>query len=1031
MNCPKCKTENQSESKFCRECATPLTLDKGEASFTVTLETPPKKPIRGTVFAGRYEVIEELGTGGMGEVYRVHDTKLNEEVALKLIKPEIAAERRAVERFRNELKIARKITHKNVCRMYDFHEEGKRLFLTMEYVRGEDLKSFIHRSKALTVGTAVSIGRQVAEGLAEAHKLGIVHRDLKPGNIMIDEDGQAKVMDFGIARTLAGGGVTGEGAFIGTPEYMSPEQVEGKPADARSDIYALGVILFEMVVGSPPFEGETAFSIANKHKTEPAPVPKKLVPQIPEGLNRLILRCLEKDKAKRYQTAEELIADLEAVEQALPVTDRITPGARTKTRRSREITVRLTPKKLLIPVAVLLLAFALVIVLLKFLPKREPSTSPNGPPSVAILFFKTNRSDKNLEFWRTGVPASLIMSLLQSRYISVLPYDQILSVLKRRDLLEQDDFTSEDLKMIASDRPITHIVTGNLFKAGENYWIDLTLRKATTLEIVGTDHAEGTGESSIRDMVDKLATNLKIKIGLSAQQTATDFSFKLKNITTESSEAYKFYMQGYQTRLLSPFDPSIIPSLEKAVAIDPQFALAYLDMASFNYSIGEAMKGRLQIQKAFDLREKATEREKTLIEAEYYYLTSQNTWNKAIEAFSSLIAVYPVDSWINLRIGLLYWEMAELDKAIVRLEVVRQNKFENTSAFQMLAWCYLGKGLLDKAQEVLESYLAMFDDNSHIRANLGLVFCIKGDFEKAKKEIDRAYSSPQPTGDKWYKFIYFIFIRDFASIETYLKQWDAEIEASSTAVSNLSARGRSYALQGRLREAKGSLDGEFKKLRGADPTALVYARFLEKTGDFASARPLCEMVSLRARKAANSSAECFAFYLRGVLQARQGHTEEARLSAEELRRTLDGGNVRAKLSFYHGLLGVISLQQREFSTAQDHFLKALAMTDIEWSGDARPEILDYLAETHEQAGRWADAQKAYEEILSHKSYSVNSPADALIFARSIYKLAKVLERIGDKEGAAANYRKFLDLWKNADQGLPEVEDARKRLAGLS
>ncbi len=201
------------------------------------------------VFAGRYEIIEELGVGGMGRVYRAQDTKLNEEVALKLIKPEIAAEKRVVERFRNEIKTARKIAHKNVCRMFDFHEEGKTLYLTMEYVRGEDLKSLIHRMKIIPVGTALAIIRQVAEGLTEAHKLGIVHLDLKPGNIMIDKDGQAKIMDFGIARVRQEKGITGEGAVIGTPEYMSPEQVEGKEADQRSDIYALGIILFEMVTG--------------------------------------------------------------------------------------------------------------------------------------------------------------------------------------------------------------------------------------------------------------------------------------------------------------------------------------------------------------------------------------------------------------------------------------------------------------------------------------------------------------------------------------------------------------------------------------------------------------------------------------------------------------------------------------------------------------------------------------------------------------------------------------------------------------
>ena len=207
MICPKCRIENSSDSAFCRKCGTRFD-GTDRASFTKTLETTTDELARGTVFAGRYEIVEELGVGGMGRVYRARDAKLDEVVALKLIRPEIAAERTIVERFRNEIKIARRITHKNVCRVYDLHEEGGRLFLSMEYVPGEDLKSLVRRKGRLSVAEAVSIVAQVCEGLAEAHGLGVVHRDLKPQNIMIDEGGRAKVMDFGIARFLEAPGLT-------------------------------------------------------------------------------------------------------------------------------------------------------------------------------------------------------------------------------------------------------------------------------------------------------------------------------------------------------------------------------------------------------------------------------------------------------------------------------------------------------------------------------------------------------------------------------------------------------------------------------------------------------------------------------------------------------------------------------------------------------------------------------------------------------------------------------------------------------
>ncbi len=325
MICPLCAAPNREDSRFCSQCATPLTPTPSPLlpSATpqpegVTLVAAFENLSRGTLFAGRYEIIEDLGRGGMGSVYKAFDRKLQEVVALKIIRPELGFNTSAVERFKIEVKNARKISHRNVCRLYDLGEAGLVHYLTMEYVEGEDLKKFIRRAGPIGTARALAISRQVAEGLTEAHRAGVVHRDLKPQNIMIDRDGRARIMDFGLSRFLDSEGMTGTGVMLGTPEYMSPEQVELGDVDGRSDLYAMGVILFEMVTGKVPFEGQTPLAVAIKHKNEKPPDARETNPLVPEPLVNIIYRCLEKDPGKRYPDAEALAADLAAVENDLP-----------------------------------------------------------------------------------------------------------------------------------------------------------------------------------------------------------------------------------------------------------------------------------------------------------------------------------------------------------------------------------------------------------------------------------------------------------------------------------------------------------------------------------------------------------------------------------------------------------------------------------------------------------------------------------------------------------------------------------------
>ena len=321
--CPNCSWENSESQHFCGECGTPLpdtpqkTLSYAEAADAAKPPPPEFRP--GHLFARRYQIIEELGTGGMGRVFRVVDRKLDEEIALKLIRPEIAQNRSTVERFASELKLARHVVHRNVARMFDLNEEASVPFITMEYVRGENLKRLIRKVGRLAPGQAIPIACQICDGLAEAHRLGIVHRDLKPQNVMIDEDGQAKIMDFGLALLAAAGGA-GDGPVSrsGTPAYISPEQIRGMPADGRADLYSLGVLIYEMLTGRTPFTALSAEDLVAKHLNEPPRDPREINPGISPELARVVMKCLEKEADARYQSAGEVLADLDRLRAEAP-----------------------------------------------------------------------------------------------------------------------------------------------------------------------------------------------------------------------------------------------------------------------------------------------------------------------------------------------------------------------------------------------------------------------------------------------------------------------------------------------------------------------------------------------------------------------------------------------------------------------------------------------------------------------------------------------------------------------------------------
>ncbi len=506
--------------------------------------------------------------------------------------------------------------------MYDLGREAGSYFITMEYVSGEDLKSFIRRARQLVVGTAILITKQVCDGLAEAHRAGVVHRDLKPGNIMIDKEGNAKIMDFGIARSISVKGITGAGVMIGTPEYMSPEQVEGKEVDERSDIYSLGIILYEMLTGQVPFEGDTPFTIGVKQKSETPKDPRSLNAQIPQDLNRLILKCLEKDKERRYQNADELKANLEKIEKGIPTAERPVPKRKTVT--SRPITLTVSRKKLFVPLAIVFALAVIGIGLRLFLPKHRAAPPPAGKPTLAILYFKNSTGDKSLDVWRDGLSRMLSSDLSQSQYVRVLPDDQIYSLLSKRNALEKDDFSTEDLREFADRGGASHLLRGIITKSGDAFRIQATLQEASNLaEIAGNYSADGIGEGSFFGMIDELTRKIKTGLNLSGSQIAGDVDRKVGEMTTASPEAYKLCSEGYRLNYKGEFREAI-ESLEQAVKIDPKYASAYVLLGADIRQFGLSSQVYRKSSESSGIERPITGKDRLFVQSMYYGQKREN-----------------------------------------------------------------------------------------------------------------------------------------------------------------------------------------------------------------------------------------------------------------------------------------------------------------------------------------------------------------------------------------------------------------------
>ncbi|MGB9005015.1 MAG: protein kinase [Candidatus Aminicenantales bacterium] len=1001
------------------------------------MQAPVRELATGSIIAGRYQVIEELGRGGMGRVYKVFDTEIHEKIALKLLKPELAVDRETGERFRNELRLTRKIRHKNICQMFDLAKEGGNAFITMEYVQGEDLKRLIRKMGQMSAGQAVAVAKQVAEGLAEAHRQGIVHRDLKPQNIMVDEEGNARIMDFGIARSVKAKGLTGEGVMIGTPEYMSPEQVEGKEVDSRSDIYSLGIILYEMVTGRVPFEGETPFTIGVKHKSEIPKNPRQINNQIPEDLSQVILRCLEKDKEKRYPSSEALLDELKKIEKGLPTTERVIPKRKPLT--AKEITVTFKMKKLLWPAAVVLALALAAIILWQVLPSKTPLKK-----SIAVINFANQTGDQAYDYLQAAIPNLLITSLEQSRYLRVTTWERMHDLLKQ---MGKGDVQAIDTELgfeLCQKDGVEAIVLGSFVKAGDFFVTDVKVLDVASKKLLKSASSKGEGVRSILEkQIGDLSREISKGIGLSERKIETA-QVRIAEFTTSSMEAYKYFLQARdaQEKL---YDEEARDFAERAIQIDPNFAMAYLHLAFAQENLNNNKESREAIEKAKALAGRATDKERFYIEFFYARSVEQNR-EKALRLLQELTDKYPQEKLAHWMLGVSCQNRGQFDQAIAELQKALALDPGYHTSLNQLVYLYLDMGNYEKSLKYAKEYVAARPGDANPLDTLAEVCFRRGDLDQALAQYQAVI---QMKPNFYNSYLALAYVTALQENYEEAKRWlDRFISISPS----LNLKGQGYWNKNALQYWTGQYGQALSELlrlmdmaeaTGFGPgkaiTAWLLGWIYYNQGQLDLSRTYYQNWFEIYKKAYPND---IAFntisgdYYLGLVDLKEGKVSAARAKLEEMKSFLEQvpAQSQRQTRFYYDLFqGEVFMAEASVEQAIAVLSKTPGPGRPPWMSGIFPSynmpfIKDTLARAYVKKGQVEKAIAEYERLTS---FDPKREERLLIYPKYHYWLAKLYEQKEFKDKAARQYRKFLEIWKAADPGLQEYQEAQTRLTALT
>jgi tetratricopeptide (TPR) repeat protein len=945
----------------------------------------------GQIFGSRYRIIALLGRGGMGAVYQAWDDELGVAVALKVIRPEVMGDPvRAGDlerRFKRELLLARQISHKNVVRIHDLGKVGPTTYLTMTYVQGHDLATILKRQGRLPVARVVRIARQVASGLHAAHEQGVVHRDLKPANIMVDQNDHALIMDFGIARSVFGG-ETLSGAMIGTLAYMAPEQARAETVDHRADVYAFGLILYDLLLGRRAAGSEESEMGELLRRMDQAPPPlRSLDSSVPEAVDRLVARCLQPVAADRYQSIAEVLADLERLDAdghaVSHVPRRLTPLPQPSTaRRPTAFRASRIRRWHLMTAGSLVVGVMIVVIGTRWQPWHRPPVLSDRDTILLADFVNTTGE----ALFDGALKQALAVQLEQSPFLNIVGEARVRETLRYMGRSPDERVTPTIAREICVRQGIKAMLAGSIATIGLRYVIDLNAVACETGDSLAREQIEAANNEQVLQALGQAVSRLREKLGepLSSIQK---FDVPIEQATTASLDALKAFSLG-QAQRAQGAEVGALPFYRRAIELDPNFAMAYAHIGAIHANIGELEQASKYVTLAFERRERVSEQEKLNIASLYHDIVSGQI-DQSLETFLLWTQTYPREWRSHNHLAYIGTVMGQFDKAVEAALEAKRLMPNHPFPYGNLGFAYLGLGRFDEAKAVFEEAVDRRIDDLPIHIGLFEVAFLQGDTPAQARQAQWATGKQR---EEWMRF----------------------------------SQAQAAASLGKLRLARQTAAAAVTMvLRGAlkDFAALILAWEAVAEAEFGNQRFARE----KADQAVAVARGRDTLMLAAVAYALAGHATGAQALSDELAKRfptdtlanavwLPASRLAVELSQDNGAKGVDLLRPAvEYETGR--------LT--RQFGSLTPLYVRGLAQL--RAGSGVDAVAIFRKIIDNRGVAPLSE----VYPLAVLGLARASTLTGEMAQSRTAYQDFFALWKDADQDIPILQRAREEYEALN